>query len=1027
MQRKNVNRIMVLFIAMIVFTVSIPIDVHATNAAKSLPALTGNQGQDAAQIAASQIGYSAGTNKDNIYAKELGGINYANWCAYFVTWCAKKAGLASTNYPSLSEFGSVTKIFKWFKERGRWHRKNGTSWNYNGITDNSSVDSNYTPNAGDLVLFETSRYSDGPDHIGMVESVSNGTLIYIHGNTSGGSGTSTVKRASCSLTSSIIWGYCSPAYAGSSNSNKLPNGVLDSATGGAGNVYVRGWAFDSDTPSKQLQVHVYIGGPAGTSGVEGYSITANKYRPDVNAVYGTGNYHGFEEIISVNKTGTQEVYVYAIDGNVDGNRLLNHYTVYIKKQNEINFLSSTVTVNEGESKAISFSFQGEGIHSLAFGHSNNNISPAWGSANWATGIATITVKGLKAGTTALDICFLDSDKNEFYKDTLTVKVNHVHKYTTAKVTKQPTCTTTGTRSYVCSCGAVSSSTETIPATGHTIVNDAAVAATCTTSGKTAGSHCSVCNAVIVQQKTIPATGHKGGTASCNAYAKCSVCGISYGGILAHNFSTQWTIDVQPTCTTSGIKSHHCIHCGIKKDETVIPATGHQGGTATCTSKAKCCVCGVSYGNYESHDYSISWTIDQKATCTTAGSKSQHCKNCSARTNVTTIPATGHTGGTATCSQQAKCTTCGTAYGYATGHSFSSQWTIDKPATCVSTGSKSYHCYYCDAKKNVTSTPATGHQGGTATCTEQAKCSVCGVSYGNYASHEYVNGTCSYCKKTDGTQTDNVTDSKTENNNSNITTDDVTNGAVTESGDTDTADNGKNDITTNNTGNTNEVNGTAEKEDTSTELEQECDSITSDYEEETLYSEVGDVLEDATTGHTYEITSNSASNRTVEYLGIDKNASTVVIPNAITINGVTYKVTSVAEGAFERNTKITKVVIGKNVTKIGAEAFSGCKNLKNVTMGDNVTQIGAKAFYNCKKLTKITIPAKVNKIGKSAFYGCRKLKSITIKTTKLTSGKVGAKAFKYIYSKAKVTVPEGKVKAYKKLLRSKGASSKIKVK
>ena len=47
----------------------------------------------------------------------------------------------------------------------------------------------------------------------------------------------------------------------------------------------------------------------------------------------------------------------------------------------------------------------------------------------------------------------------------------------------------------------------VPATGHTEVKDAAVAATCTTAGKTEGSHCSVCNAVLKAQHTISATSH----------------------------------------------------------------------------------------------------------------------------------------------------------------------------------------------------------------------------------------------------------------------------------------------------------------------------------------------------------------------------------------------------------------------------------------------------------------------------------------------------------------------------------------
>ena len=48
-----------------------------------------------------------------------------------------------------------------------------------------------------------------------------------------------------------------------------------------------------------------------------------------------------------------------------------------------------------------------------------------------------------------------------------------------------------------------------PATfaANTEVTDAAVAATCTTAGETAGSHCSTCGTVIKAQETVPAKGH----------------------------------------------------------------------------------------------------------------------------------------------------------------------------------------------------------------------------------------------------------------------------------------------------------------------------------------------------------------------------------------------------------------------------------------------------------------------------------------------------------------------------------------
>lgn len=95
-----------------------------------------------------------------------------------------------------------------------------------------------------------------------------------------------------------------------------------------------------------------------------------------------------------------------------------------------------------------------------------------------------------------------------------------------KVTKKATCTEPGTKERKCSrCD--EAETDTIPATGHTEVEDTAVAATCTTAGKTAGSHCAVCNAVIKAQKEIPAAGHSWSewiSDGRQEKSTCSVCG-----------------------------------------------------------------------------------------------------------------------------------------------------------------------------------------------------------------------------------------------------------------------------------------------------------------------------------------------------------------------------------------------------------------------------------------------------------------------------------------------------------------------
>ncbi len=109
----------------------------------------------------------------------------------------------------------------------------------------------------------------------------------------------------------------------------------------------------------------------------------------------------------------------------------------------------------------------------------------------------------------------------------------LHSKYNSSVTTAPTCTSTGVKTYTCAtCG--HKYTETIAKTAHTTVTDKAVSATCTTAGKTEGSHCSKCNAVIKAQTTIPATGHKDG---------------------------EWKVTTQPTYTSTGVKTLYCAVCG----------------------------------------------------------------------------------------------------------------------------------------------------------------------------------------------------------------------------------------------------------------------------------------------------------------------------------------------------------------------------------------------------------------------------------------------------------------------------------
>ena len=90
------------------------------------------------------------------------------------------------------------------------------------------------------------------------------------------------------------------------------------------------------------------------------------------------------------------------------------------------------------------------------------------------------------------------------------------------------------------------------------------------------------------------------------------------------------------------------------------------------------------------------------------------------------------------------------------------------------------------------------------------------------------------------------------------------------------------------------------------------------------------------------------------------------------------VTTIADGAFKKNARLTNVTMADTVTSIGKEAFAECKRLKTIVFSDNITTIGNNAFFNCNKIETIVLPEKLETISNSCFGSCLSLKSITIK-------------------------------------------------
>ena len=337
--------------------------------------------------------------------------------------------------------------------------------------------------------------------------------------------------------------------------------------------------------------------------------------------------------------------------------------------------------------------------------------------------------------------------------------------------------------------------------------------------------CTVCN----KEWNFLASHNWSGTATCTSGRTCTECGGT-SEPLGHDWGT-WT-------QNSDEKTHTRI---CKRDTSHTETENCHGGTATCTQRATCTVCGAEYGDALGHDFTTSWTHDDNEhwkqcsrcdakddvsphtwdsgtittapTCTKAGKKTYSCTKCDA-TKIEPIPATGHSwksdwtsdathhwyecdnkncdvtdnagkkgyaehsGGKATCTQNAVCEFCKAEYGEKLPHDFTAE-TVDakylkSAATCTEKAVYYKSCAVCGlssegtadeatffsgnaldhnwgawtqnsdekthtriCKRDTSHTETENCHGGTATCTAKAVCTVCGGEYGEMAAHSFT--------------------------------------------------------------------------------------------------------------------------------------------------------------------------------------------------------------------------------------------------------------------------------------------------
>ena len=188
----------------------------------------------------------------------------------------------------------------------------------------------------------------------------------------------------------------------------------------------------------------------------------------------------------------------------------------------------------------------------------------------------------------------------------------------------PTCTW-GYTLHKCACG-YSYRTDFEPGSGHDMITDAAVPATCTETGLTEGSHCSRCDYKIAQEVT-PKLGHDMITDAA----------------------------VPATCTETGLtEGSHCSRCDYKIAQQATPKLGHDMITDAAVP-ATCTETGLTEGSHCSRcDYKIAQEVTPKlghdmitdaavpATCTETGlTEGSHCSRCDYKVAQQTTPKLGH--------------------------------------------------------------------------------------------------------------------------------------------------------------------------------------------------------------------------------------------------------------------------------------------------------------------------------------------------------------------------------------------------
>ena len=380
---------------------------------------------------------------------------------------------------------------------------------------------------------------------------------------------------------------------------------------------------------------------------------------------------------------------------------------------------------------------------------NRNLTPYLtvpGTFAWKDGNTTIT----KTGPQKFTVLFTPEDTDNYNSTEIevSVQVQCTHNYKMTGETPA-TCTKAGMKTYTCT-ACNDKKTETLSALEHSYGKPTYVwnRRNCTAERK-----CSNDNS-HKETETVTAAVETTRAATCTleelstytatftnpAFNKQKKENVVTANKLGHAYAVDFTEDKPATCTENGSKSRHCSRCDAKTDETVIPPTGHTGGTATienniaatCTTDGsheevvRCMVCNaeISRETKTIPATGHKWVIDAAVapTCTQTGlTEGKHCSVCNTvLTPQTTLPALGHKWNDGVVTREPTCTedgvntfTCAQCHNTKTeripapGHQWS-DWVVTTAATEETEGSETRTCQRDDTHTETRSIPKLDH-------------------------------------------------------------------------------------------------------------------------------------------------------------------------------------------------------------------------------------------------------------------------------------------------------------------------------